>query len=246
MKKENILYSIIGILLGFIVGFTFANTTNQRGYVAQGVAAGQQSQPGGLPPNHPPVENAGPSAESVEAAAKLAAEQPDNFDAQARAAELLYAAHRYGEAIKLFERANQLRPDDFDALVGLGNSNFDAERFEESGRWYAAALKRQPENVNVRTDLGLTFFFREPRDVERAVREFRASLERDPSHVPTLQNLIVALNAAGDRETARATLSKLESVSPQNAAIPRLRAELEKTDATIQTPAKTSAEKGGD
>jgi tetratricopeptide (TPR) repeat protein len=246
MKKENILYSIIGILLGFIVGFTFANTTNQRGYAEQGVAAVQQQQPAGLPPNHPPVENSGPSAESVEAAAKLAAEQPDNFDAQARAAEILYSAHRYAEAIKLFERANQLRPDDFDVLVGLGNTNFDAERFEEAGRWYAAALERQPDDVNVRTDLGLTYFFREPRDTERAVKEFRASLERDPSHVPTLQNLTVALNAAGDREAARATLAKLESVSPQNPALPRLRAELEKTNAAVQNPAKTSAEKGGD
>lgn len=245
MKKENILYSIIGVLLGFIVGFMFANTTNQRGYGAQGVAAGQQQQQG-LPPNHPPVENSGPGAEAVEAAAKLAAEQPDNFDAQARAAEILYAAHRYPEAIKLFERANQLRPDDFGVRVGLANANFDAERFEEAGRWYAAALEQQPDNVNVRTDLGLTFFFREPRDVGRAVKEFRASLERDPAHVPTLQNLTVALNAAGDREAARATISKLESVSPQNAALPRLRAELEKTDAAVRTPAKTPAEKGGD
>jgi len=241
MKKENIPYSIIGVLLGFIVGFTFANTTNQRGYGAQGVVAAQQ-QPAGLPPNHPPVENSGPGAEAVEAAAKLAAEQSDNFDAQASAAEHLYDAHRYAEAVELFERANQLRPEDFDVLVRLGNTNFDAERFEEAGRWYAAALKRQPDNVNVRTDLGLTFFFREPRDVESAVREFRASLERDPAHVPTLQNLTVALNAAGDREAARVTLSKLESVSPQNAALPRLRAELEKTDAAV----KTSAEKGGD
>ncbi|MFL6256520.1 MAG: tetratricopeptide repeat protein [Pyrinomonadaceae bacterium] len=244
MKKENILYSIIGLLLGFIVGFTFANTTNRQGYAAPGVTSGQQ--PANLPPNHPAIENSGPSAEAIEAAAKLAAEQPDNFDAQARAAEQLYAAHRYPEAIKLFERANQLRPEEFDVILGLGNANFDAERFEDAGRWYGAALKRQPDNVNVRTDLGLTFFFREPRDIERAVKEFRASLERDPAHVPTLQNLTIALNAAGDREGARATLAKLEKVSPQNAALPRLRAELEKTDAAVQTPAKTSTEKGGD
>ncbi|HEX7175587.1 MAG TPA: hypothetical protein VF240_10045, partial [Pyrinomonadaceae bacterium] len=60
MKKENILYCIIGALLGFIVGFGFANTTNQRGYVAQAAAAagGQPGQMAGLPPNHPPIEGA--------------------------------------------------------------------------------------------------------------------------------------------------------------------------------------------
>jgi tetratricopeptide (TPR) repeat protein len=229
MKKENILYSIIGALVGFIVGFAFANTTNMRGYAAQ-TAAPAQTQQAGLPPNHPPVEGAaaGPNAAAVETALKLASEQPDNFDAQARAAELAYSAHRYDEASKLFARANKLRPDDFDVLVGLGNTNFDAERFEEAEAWYTAALAKQPDNVNVRTDLGLTFFFREPRDIERAVREFRASLERDPAHVQTLQNLTVALTAKGDAHAARATLATLESVNPQNPALQRLRADLEK------------------
>ena len=226
MKKENVLYSIISLLLGFIVGFTFANTTNRQGYAAPGVASGQQ--PTNLPPNHPAIENSGPSAESIEAATKLAADQPDNFDAQAQAAQLSYAAHRYDDAIKLFSRANKLRPDDFDVLVGLGNTNFDAERFGEAERWYSAALVKRPDDVNLRTDLGLTFFFREPRDIERAVKEFRASLTRDPNHIQTLQNLTVALITKGDAEAARATLAKLESVSPQNPALPRLRADLEK------------------
>jgi len=126
-------------------------------------------------------------------------------------------------------------------LVGLGNTNFDAERFEEAGRWYEAALRQQPDNVNLRTDLGLAFFFREPRDIERAVREFRASLTRDPNHVQTLQNLTVALITKGDAEAARATLSKLESVSPQNPALPRLRADLEKLSGLAQGPTEKSA-----
>jgi len=250
MKKENILYSVIGVLLGFIVGFAFANTANRQGYAAaQGAVAGQPQQTQGLPPDHPPIDGAGagPSAAAVETAAKLASEQPDNFDAQAQAAQLHYAAHRYDDAIKFFSRAAKLRPDDFDVLVGLGNTNFDAERFEEAERWYTAALVKRPDDVNLRTDLGLTFYFREPRDIERAVKEFRASLARDPNHVQTLQNLTVALITKGDAEAASATLSKLESVSPQNPALPRLRTDLEKLGAPGQAAVKTSsADKGGE
>jgi tetratricopeptide (TPR) repeat protein len=243
MKKDNILYSVIGVLLGFIVGFAFANNTNQRGYAAPAAPSGQTA---GLPPDHPPIgaTEAGPDAATVEAASKLALERPGNFEAQVNAAELLYAAHRYDEAVKLFAAANKLRPEDFGALVGLGNANFDAEKFEEAGKWYTAALKQQPDNVNARTDLGLTFFFREPRDVERAIREYRASLERDPNHVPTLQNITVALTAQGDAEAARATLSKLRAVSPQNPAIPRLRADLDKLGSQGRTAVETS-EAGG-
>jgi tetratricopeptide (TPR) repeat protein len=246
MKKENILFSIIGLLLGFIVGFMFANTTNQRGYATApgaAAAAGQPGQTGNLPPNHPPVEGMGhndPSPEAVEAAAKLAKEQPDNFEAQVKAAELFYAAHRYDEAGTYFAAANKLRPEDFDALVGLGNTAFDAGKYADAERWYTAALKQQPDNVNVRTDLGLTFLFREPQDADRAVKEFRGSLERDPSHAPTLQNLTVALTRKGDTTAARETLKRLEAVSPQNPALQRLRAELDKPAA--QAPAAPASE----
>src|SRR5215211_8457189 len=139
MKKENILYSVIGVLLGFIVGFAFANNTNQRGYAAQPAAPGQPAQTAGLPPDHPPIEGAtsvGPDAAAVEAASKLAVEQPGNFEAQMNAAGVFYSAHRYDEAAKFFTAANKLRPEDFGALVGLGNANFDAEKFVEAERWY--------------------------------------------------------------------------------------------------------------
>lgn len=234
MKKDNILYAIIGLLLGLIVGFMFANTTNQRGWATQAAAGKPQ-----LPPGHPEVEHehAGPDAAAVRQAVRLADEQPDNFAVQMKAAETVYAAHQYGEAARLFARANKLRPDDFDAIVGLGNTNFDAERFEEAARWYAAALRQQPDNVNVRTDLGLTYFYREPRDTESAIKEYRASLERDPDHAPTLQNLTVALVTKGDVDAARAALAKLESVSPQNPALPRLREQLGKTGAKPATRA---------
>ena len=239
MKKENILYSVIGVLLGFIVGFAFANVANQRGYAPQAAAPGQAA---GLPPDHPPISAAaaGPDAAAIEAASKLAVEQPGNFEAQMNAADVLYSAHRYDEAAKFFASANGLRPEDFGALVGLGNVNFDAGKFVEAERWYAAALKQQPDNVDVRTDLGLTFFFREPRDVGRAVKEYRASLERDPSHVATLQNITVALTAQGDADAARATLAKLKAVSPQNPAIPRLSADLEKLGSQGRTGGETS------
>jgi hypothetical protein len=57
MNKENLLFSIVGVLLGFIVGFTFANAVNQRGNVTQSPQSGQQMT--GLPPDHPPIGGEG-------------------------------------------------------------------------------------------------------------------------------------------------------------------------------------------
>ncbi len=230
MTKDNFLFSLIGLLLGFIVGFFFANTTNQRGALTQTA----QGQLAGLPADHPPVgangasQASGVSQAEVQAALQRAKDKPDDFDAQMQAAELYYRIQRYEEAIELLTRANQLRPSSYEPLVNLGNANFDAGRFPEAERWYAAALSKRPDDVNVRTDLGLTFMFREPPDLDRAVAEFRRSLERQPTHAQTLQNLTVALTRKGEAAEAQATLARLEGVNPENPALPRLRADLEK------------------
>lgn len=246
MTKDNILFAIVGVLLGFIVGFMFANNTNQRGLVTQAATttAGQPNSQ--LPPDHPPInqtgDQQGQQMVDVQAAIKLAKDQPDNFDAQMRAAEGYYQIQRFDDALEYLKRANQLKPDAYEPIVTLGDVNFDAGRYEEAEKWYTQALKIKPNDVNVRTDLGLTFFFRTPQDIDRAIKEFKASLEVDPNHVQTLQNLTVAYTKKGDAAQAQATLDKLQKVAPDNQAIAKLRSDIEalrsgKTPASVTQPA---------
>ena len=241
ISKENVLFSVVGVLLGFIVGFVFANTVNRGGVGAQGPAAMQAQQVAGLPAGHPPVD---PSAMQPQVdpklladAARVADASPANFDAQVKAAEIHYQAHEYHGAVKFYERANELRPEDYEVLVALGNVQFDDAHFEDAERWYAAALARRPDDVNVRTDMGLTFMFREPADLARAVAEFKRSLELKPQHVQTLQNLTVAYTRQNDARSAEATLAKLEKVNPQSPALERLRAEIAKLGDAGTAPA---------
>jgi tetratricopeptide (TPR) repeat protein len=235
MNKENTLFAIIGVLLGFIAGFIFANTANQRGLSAPTAQAAQQVEE--LPPNHPPISGdaaAGGAPKPafdmtlVRDAEKLAKDAPDNFDAQVKAGELNYAAQHYDEAINFWTRADKIRPGDYDTLVKLGNATYDAQKFAEAERWYAQALAKKPDEVNVRTDYGLTFMLRDPADYDRAVAEFQRSLARDPKHVQTLQNLTVAYTRKGDAANAKTTLAKLEAVAPDSDTLPRLRADIEK------------------
>lgn len=229
MNKENVLFAIVGVLLGFIIGFMFANSANQRWATPAANPAGAQPPNQALPPDHPPVgsnSTPGQMMPDVQAAIKTARDQPDNFDAQMKAAEAYYQIQRFEEAIGFLKRATELRPDSYEAIVNLGNANFDAGHYEEAEKWYTAALKKKPDDVSVRTDLGLTFFFRQPPDVERAIKEYRASLEREPNHTQTLQNLTVALIKKGSADEAKATLAKLEGINPNNPALGTLRADL--------------------
>ena len=227
MNKDNILFAIVGLLLGLIIGFIGANSIN-RNAISQ---ANQGVNPlSGLPEGHPGVTGqADPSSmPEVQSAVEKAKQEPENFEAQVKAGELFYQIQRYDEAVNYFAQANKLKPDDRELIVRLGNASFDGSKFEEAEKWYLKALETDSEDVNVRTDLGLTFIFRVPPDYDRAIKEFLASLERNPTHPQTLQNLVVAYTKKGDAAKATETLAKLEAVDSQNQAIARLREEIQK------------------
>ncbi|OLD28365.1 MAG: hypothetical protein AUJ04_01700 [Acidobacteria bacterium 13_1_40CM_3_55_6] len=152
MTRENLLFAIIGILLGFIVGFLLANSISQRDFAARlGATAGQQSQ--NLPPNHPPIggdqtgEGGQQMLASVQTAMKQARENPNDFEAQVTAAKLEYQIQRYDQAIEYLLAANKLKPDDFDVLGMLGEANMDAKHYDAAAKWYKAALIKKPGDL---------------------------------------------------------------------------------------------------
>jgi tetratricopeptide (TPR) repeat protein len=234
MNKENILFGVIGLLLGLIAGFMFANSVNQSANMAPTTSIGK-TQNNALPPGHPDVP-AGSDVSSqgeamnpaVQAVIEKAKSEPDDFDSQLKAAEVYYQIQRYDGAIDFLTKANKLKPDDYGVIVQLGNVNFDADKYIEAEKWYTAALAKKSDDVNVRTDLGLTFVFRDPPNYDRAIQEFKKSLETDPNHIQTLQNLTVAYTKKGDQANANATLNRLEYVDPTNSAIAQLRSEIGK------------------
>lgn len=220
MTKENTLFVIIGILLGFMGGFFFANSVNQ-GSVAPTVVATQP--PGSLPDGHPAVPGGSGAVPEVQAAIDRAKQNPTDFEAQMKAAELYYQIQRFDGAVEFLKKANGLQPENQEVLVNLGNANFDAGRYEDAEKWYTTALAKKPDNLDVRTDLGLTFIFRDKPNYDRAVAEFKRVLDADPNHVQALQNLTVAFTKKSDAANASATLAKLEQVDPSNSALVKLR-----------------------
>ena len=149
MNRENLLFAVIGILLGFIVGFMFASSMSQR--MAQTQMAGASQN---LPADHPPVgvQNAGDPAaqrEQVMAQIEKARKEPTNFEAQMTAAQLYYQIQRYEQAIEFLLKANQLKPTDYDAVQALAVVNLDAGNYDQAERWYRAALKMKSDDVRV-------------------------------------------------------------------------------------------------
>jgi tetratricopeptide (TPR) repeat protein len=243
--NRNLTFCVIGIFLGFMLGFFFANAVwvaappagNQRSAVTplQARPLNPQEQTGPLPPGHPSVgdtsgeDKSGGAASSpqVQTAMDAADRSPRDFDAQMKAAATFYQTGAYEKAIVYLERALQLKPTSVDALTALGDANYDMSNFTEAAKFYERSLAQKPADANVRTDLGNTYFRRTPPDYDRAISEYRKALDIDPKHEKTLQNLAAAALRKKDKATARDALNRLAAVNPANPAIASLRSSLE-------------------
>lgn len=225
MNKGNISFTIIGLIVGLVVGFFAAN------YLNRSTATQAQGTPPQMPqvltqPNATPGPNGagGGMIPEVQASLDKAKSEPDNFEAQKEAGMMYYRIGRFSEAQNFLIAANRIKPDDYETIVNLGNIAFSSGKFDESEKHYSKALELKPDDVSVRTDMGLTFFFRTPPDYDRAIAEYRKSLTYNPRHELTLQNLCGALKEKGDKEGLAEAIKKLEEVNPNNAALTRLKA----------------------
>jgi len=149
MTRDNLLFAIIGVLLGFIVGFLFASNISQREATPITAARSQN-----LPADHPAVGEVSPNAGNpggmqadVQAALTKARNEPNNFEAQLKAAELYYQIQRYDQALEYLQKANQLQPENYETIANLGMVNMDAGHFETAERWYKAALLKKPDDL---------------------------------------------------------------------------------------------------
>lgn len=227
MKKENIMFGVIGLLLGSIIGFMFANSLNRSALetsaTASTLAPSANSNPA-LPADHPPIgASDGPTGaaaiQQVTAAIEKAKAEPQNFESQMAAGDLYYQIGRFADAAKFYEAASVLKPTEAEPLVKAGNAYFDAENYLEAEKWYTLALAKNPKDITARTDLGLTFYLREPRDIDRAIKEYKLSLAINPKHEVTLQNLVIAYRENGDAANLQKTVDELRAVNPNNPAL---------------------------
>ncbi|HKO99682.1 MAG TPA: tetratricopeptide repeat protein [Pyrinomonadaceae bacterium] len=152
MNRENLLFAIIGILFGFIVGFIFASNMSQRAAMnAPSAVTGKED----LPADHPPIQG-GNNAQNpqqifaqVQASMAKARNEPQNFDAQVEAAKLEYQIQRYDQAVEFLLKANQLKPDNYEVVVMLGAANLEGGHYDMAQKWYKIALGKKPDDVGV-------------------------------------------------------------------------------------------------
>lgn len=227
MKKENILFAVAGIFIGFFGGFFLANSINRREISRQNVPQNTVNAPFQNPQTQAvdikESQTQGKPLPEVAEKIDRAKNEPNNFDAQLQAGNLYLQIKGTEKAGEFFDKAAQLNPTDYKNIVDLGNAFFDIGKYEKAEKWYQQALEKKPDDVNVRTDLGVTFVERQTPDLNRAIQEFQTVLKANPKFEPALYNLGIAFFKKGDQEQAVKVLSELENLNPQGQSTQKLR-----------------------
>jgi tetratricopeptide (TPR) repeat protein len=253
--KTNILYLTIGLLAGLMVGFLSANMVGRARLEQAQMASGTGSRPegqsasgkGAAPANgaqkKPPV-----TEEQIREAIAKADSKPDDIDLQKNFGRALYhyanqtQDPRYLEdVVRFLKRVYDANPKDREITVELANALFDIgqtsvpEGFSKARVYYLKALEMKPDDASVHTDLGLTYYLGQPSDPQRAIAEYRKSLQLAPRDERALQSLATALISTGNREEAQRRIEELRSVNPDNPSLSNLRAQLAQSkNATAQ------------
>jgi tetratricopeptide (TPR) repeat protein len=240
VDKSKVLLTLIGILAGFILGFLFANSQNRKEIdnLQNEIQRLKNSSTGQTDSTN--QHTAELTLEEIRGAIAKADQNPNDIELQRNVGVSLYKYAmsqrdtRYlNDIARLLKRVANVSDKDYDLTVMLGNLFFDIAQkdedpklFLEARQWYQKALAMKPDDVNVRTDLGLTYFFANPPDVEKAIAEYRKSLAVNPKHELTLQNLIQALIFVKKFDEAQKRIEELRSVNSSNAALPELEKQL--------------------
>ncbi|HSF42953.1 MAG TPA: tetratricopeptide repeat protein [Thermoanaerobaculia bacterium] len=204
MNKDNLLFVIVGILIGFVSGYLLfeAMATRQparlvAGQVPPGSAppgAMGQGAPGGVPAGDPSAGAAGggPAMAQIE---------------------------------ELKNRVAQ-NPNDAEAVLQLAGMNFQIQNWPRAAELFEQYLKMQPGDPNALTDLGTSYL--QAGQVEKSVEVFRQVREQNPGYWQSYFNEIIALATLGRMDEASAIMAELQKIQPDNPDVQRLAAELER------------------
>ncbi|MBU8899835.1 hypothetical protein DRW03_15940 [Corallococcus sp. H22C18031201] len=156
---------------------------------------------------------------SYQAASALAAQRPKDPDAQANLAQLMLARGQFAQALHLCRTMDSLGLSN-EGLKMAEATCYEAEEppaFEKAVAAYEAAMGLSPDGWRAANNLGqlLLRMPAEPaeRHLPRAVTVLEEAVRRGPSQPEPLLNLALAQARSGQKDKARATVTKLLALS---------------------------------
>ena len=148
MNRKQAVIGIVGIVIGFILGF----------FVAKGVTApvppGADAQANALPKDHPSPE----VMAQIEQLTNLAKQNPQDRETRLKLANFFYDMGRFDAAIPWYEEAFALDPSDVLVSTDLGTSYLYVGNVAKALDQYQQSLKIDPDHAQTLQNLGIAYF----------------------------------------------------------------------------------------
>lgn len=164
-----VVYAVAALIVGLLGGYTLSNHG--------GIASGSVTTAAASPPPAVPTADEG----ALQAYRGILARDPTNVQAAIGAANLLYDARRYGEAIPLYQQALALQPTDIDVSTDLGTALWYSGRPDEALAQYERSLKIDPTHGQTLFNLGIVQS-EGKHDYAAAIRSWEKLLSTSPGY----------------------------------------------------------------
>ena len=208
MNKDNLLFLMGGLLVGFVTAYLFFEAMASR-------------QPPRLTPELRAQIVSGGDGGGMGAAGEAPA---GGGDASGAANAAGGGAPGGGPAMAEIQQLRdyvEKNPNDADAVRKLADLNFNISNWLRAQELYTQYLKLKPNDPDVMTDLGITY--RETKEPDKALDLFRRSKQMAPDHWQSYYNEVVVL--AFDlkkNDEADQVLAQLQKMQPGNPDVAKL------------------------
>jgi Flp pilus assembly protein TadD len=204
LNKDNLLYILGGILVGFVAAYVLFEVMLNR-----------------QPPRLTPALRTALVNGQGQPLAGPAADPNAGGDSDAAMAAGGAPAGPSMPEIEALRQQVEKNPNDADAVRKLANLNFDIRNWQRAQELYRRYLEIRPQDPDVMTDLGIAY--RESRDFDKALEQFNNSQKLAPDHWQSYYNEVVVLAFDLKRmDEAGQVLAELQRLQPVNPDVARL------------------------
>jgi cytochrome c-type biogenesis protein CcmH/NrfG len=204
MKNRHLAFGVLGIAIGFILGFFTSEFAKQARTGPQPAVAAQQQATDELPHDHPTLEQMKQLVEMQQHAAS----HPEDKEIRVALGNVYYDMERFDAAIRWYEEAVAIDPSNPNVNTDLGTSYFYTSQPDKAVELYRKSLQIDPKHAQTLENLGVVYFSQG--NFEEAARSWEELLRNHPDH-PHKEEVIKRLEAAK-------THTKTASTSPSEPA----------------------------
>ena len=182
MTRDNFLFTICGLLAGFIIGYFVAS-----GGRAPGSTPAAAAVPPGSGTDAPLAPSASELATRVKEARDALARDPENVDLDVQLANALYDASDWKGAAEAYEKALPKKANDANMITDLGSCYRNLGKFDKALEMYQKAQQAQPTHEQSLLNMTLVYVF-DLKDAKKAQETFDR-LKKEPPEIPRLNDL---------------------------------------------------------